>query len=1097
MGYTETVCMGCGFIQRDCMCKDKAKDDEDEAENLDDVLVTKQSKTIATQTDTTGPGVEQDGQRVVVNLPPGFKLKTADGQVLATGANAAAGAPVMPGQSLLYPFHSPQASAQWMPQIANVTSLQPTPMIGNLRSIDIPPAAVPPPGTMFRTEQFKMGNSNVTIKTFRPDDKNKSKKDKEGKKAKSGTDKSKGAGEDTITLDAESGVITIEPEKESNKDSESKTGEEPEGKKKKKKKKKKRTVDEQLEREMEELRAEEAADKELNFIARLKRRKKRRTEDSDNEEDDDAEKKTESNEEDNDEAETPEKGEKSKKKKKKAVEKKKESDASEDEDEEKDKSDAESDDSSKDKNKGEEDGDDTMEITPIEIKPIEDDEEMLSADEIEKRNKEAERKKKVEKRKKESEKKKEAAKASKEKEDTEASAEKDVPGGSKEKDTAETSKEKDSAEPSKEKDTDEPSQDENTEEPSKDKDTDEPSIENSEEATEDKEITPANDEASQEKNAEPEAYPSYVGEKKKDEAKKKAEAEKEKQKEAGKADKEKEADKTKKTKASEKKTDDDGSETEGASEGSSSDSSSEDSSSGESEDESPPVVPSGKGETANKTKAPPPMKVKLFSKMKPIGTASSLKTVTIPGNVRPLGTSGNPLQVIIPATSKSKPGSILAKCNYSYSSSPHTGIPIPSHPLFGHDKTPKSLIKPIKIHDPLGINLPSKPPVEKPAVTVIGKGYGKFEFAATGEQMLRCTIYTCGQVFDTERFAEVHTDLHKHGSMKDLCCKLCGYKGHVQKWYDMLRHLKQSHGSVLHPKVLPPKPKKKSEEDKKTEEPDEKKDIKDVKDVENKSEDGAKKEGKPSFATAFEKFLTGDKKDDEKDSKQDDGEKKAIEKDGTEELTADDIVKTSTQEMNGEKASPDTSINEKAQEVEGTTQVVEKLDEPDASQKDKLGEESTKSITSPRAEDDVQVVNGQNGLDKSLSPDVSVDVSPAKTDGEASNEKPTEPKQMEEGPKESEPTISVLDKAANVVEAIAEKSDGLSALAAICDQMEPIKTANVPNGDISKGEEGLNKDSKEKETDSTDKDAKSDSTNKKDGKEITLFIICVHVILAD
>ena len=168
------------------------------------------------------------------------------------------------------------------------------------------------------------------------------------------------------------------------------------------------------------------------------------------------------------------------------------------------------------------------------------------------------------------------------------------------------------------------------------------------------------------------------------------------------------------------------------------------------------------------------------------------------------------------------PGSVLAKCNFSYASSPTTGAPI-----LQHIKKPKlpntvgtSLNKPTAGGS--GKDKPCASGKEKPCFSVLthnsdnGKGYAKFEFAQTGEKMLRCIIYTCGQVFDTEHFAEIHQSLHQHGTPKELRCKLCNFKGHVLKWYDMLRHLKQTHGSVLKPKILPPKPKKK--EDKKEEE---------------------------------------------------------------------------------------------------------------------------------------------------------------------------------------------------------------------------------------------------------------------------------------
>lgn len=160
---------------------------------------------------------------------------------------------------------------------------------------------------------------------------------------------------------------------------------------------------------------------------------------------------------------------------------------------------------------------------------------------------------------------------------------------------------------------------------------------------------------------------------------------------------------------------------------------------------------------------------------------------------------------------KSSPGSILAQCNFGFTSSPTTGAPIP----ISLAPPPKPQVNGTSSKGKPGGKSDDK--ADKgfsfiPQGADASKGYAKFEFAQTGEKMLRCVMHTCGQVFDTERFAEIHNSLHHDGPPRGLKCTLCDYKGHILKWYDMLRHLKQTHGSVLKPRILPPK-KKKTEDD--------------------------------------------------------------------------------------------------------------------------------------------------------------------------------------------------------------------------------------------------------------------------------------------
>ncbi len=230
---------------------------------------------------------------------------------------------------------------------------------------------------------------------------------------------------------------------------------------------------------------------------------------------------------------------------------------------------------------------------------------------------------------------------------------------------------------------------------------------------------------------------------------------------------------------------DNGADTEGASDGDTSDPSTgdeeQDTLNGEAHKGNAPQQ-----SAAKPTKAlvkPPLLKVKM-----PFGHRSPQTTVVKPHN----------------------PGSILSRCNFGYTSSPITGAPIPV-PNPPPQKPKQAAAEKTATSNKSNTDKKSTKNTAAKTPEDDGKGYAKFEFAQTGEKMLRCVVYTCGQVFDTERFAEIHHTLHQKGSPKELSCKLCGFKGHILRWYDMLRHLKQTHGSVICPKILPPKKAKKSE----------------------------------------------------------------------------------------------------------------------------------------------------------------------------------------------------------------------------------------------------------------------------------------------
>lgn len=294
------------------------------------------------------------------------------------------------------------------------------------------------------------------------------------------------------------------------------------------------------------------------------------------------------------------------------------------------------------------------------------------------------------------------------------------------------------------------------------------------------------------------------------------------------------------------------------------------------------------------------------------------------------------------------PGSILAKCNFSYASSPTTGAPI---------LQPAKKLKPASAPGAAVVKSASGPSGNKASFSMVpedsadaGKGYAKFEFAQTGEKMLRCVIHTCGQVFDTERFAEIHQTLHRHGTSKELSCKLCDFKGHVLKWYDMLRHLKQTHGSVLEPKILPPKPKKedkKSEEEKETG-PTPSKDDK-------MSEDG--KEIGPS----------------QKDEKQ----------------------------------FPEKSENEENKNVE---------DKEIGSSENNKNSGLTSGVEQESKENNEGNISHMNTRSPKLSP--------VKTEGQS-------------------PTVNISAEEEKTKDPVILKSDGLSALAAVCDQLKPLDTNSL------------------------------------------------------
>jgi len=83
--------------------------------------------------------------------------------------------------------------------------------------------------------------------------------------------------------------------------------------------------------------------------------------------------------------------------------------------------------------------------------------------------------------------------------------------------------------------------------------------------------------------------------------------------------------------------------------------------------------------------------------------------------------------------------------------------------------------------------------------------YGKFEYAPTGEHILRCLVPKCSQTFDRKLAADVHNHVHpgfEHGvegkeGQTYLQCHQCEFQAPFYHWYDLLRHMRQKHDICL------------------------------------------------------------------------------------------------------------------------------------------------------------------------------------------------------------------------------------------------------------------------------------------------------------
>ena len=74
------------------------------------------------------------------------------------------------------------------------------------------------------------------------------------------------------------------------------------------------------------------------------------------------------------------------------------------------------------------------------------------------------------------------------------------------------------------------------------------------------------------------------------------------------------------------------------------------------------------------------------------------------------------------------------------------------------------------------------------------KYFAKFEHLPTGEKLYKCIYPRCLQCFDTRVAAKLHSRCHsKNESVRFLLCLECEYKTPFFRWFDLLRHLRETH----------------------------------------------------------------------------------------------------------------------------------------------------------------------------------------------------------------------------------------------------------------------------------------------------------------
>ena len=83
------------------------------------------------------------------------------------------------------------------------------------------------------------------------------------------------------------------------------------------------------------------------------------------------------------------------------------------------------------------------------------------------------------------------------------------------------------------------------------------------------------------------------------------------------------------------------------------------------------------------------------------------------------------------------------------------------------------------------------------------KYYARFEHLPTGEKLFRCLYTNCNLCMDTRAAAKMHNRVHRQepcSAMEQprrLVCWKCNYQVPFFKWFDMLRHLKETHKQTL------------------------------------------------------------------------------------------------------------------------------------------------------------------------------------------------------------------------------------------------------------------------------------------------------------
>lgn len=111
--------------------------------------------------------------------------------------------------------------------------------------------------------------------------------------------------------------------------------------------------------------------------------------------------------------------------------------------------------------------------------------------------------------------------------------------------------------------------------------------------------------------------------------------------------------------------------------------------------------------------------------------------------------------------------------------------------------------KPLKIQSVSGVSVPADKCKDSPYYMVSPQGmaqqipptqgFAEFEFGPTGEKMLRCILYGCGQCFDTRELAVLHEKTHCARGQGLECPHCDSFKVVNTRWYHLLRHMEKAH----------------------------------------------------------------------------------------------------------------------------------------------------------------------------------------------------------------------------------------------------------------------------------------------------------------